>query len=465
MSARHIAVLDVGKTNAKLVLVDAATLDEIDVLTRPNRVLPAPPWPHFDVVALWTFCLDGLARLHAAHGVDAISVTTHGAAVALLDRDGGLAAPILDYEHDGPDTVAAEYDAIRPPFAETGSPRRGGGLNLGAQLYWQFGKVPGLQDRVQQIVPYPQFWGARLTGVAASDVTSLGCHTDLWAPFERRASSLVARLGVTVKLAPTRRPTEVLGRILPEIAEATGLSRETVVYCGIHDSNASLLPHLLGRKAPFGVVSTGTWVIAMAVGGAAVALDPARDTLVNVNALGDPVPSARFMGGREFDILTEGQGADVTEADIQRVLAAGTMVLPSVVQGSGPYPARKMRWIGEAPAVGSGRRMAAVSFYLALVTARCLSLAGHCGPVVVEGPFARNDCYLSMLATAADASVCPVASATGTAQGAALLAIEAGGAGALPAPGAPVVDPVPAYLPYCQAWRDRVAEPSAFQST
>ena len=38
MSARHIAVLDVGKTNAKLVLVDAATLDEIDVLTRPNRI-------------------------------------------------------------------------------------------------------------------------------------------------------------------------------------------------------------------------------------------------------------------------------------------------------------------------------------------------------------------------------------------------------------------------------------------
>ena len=63
---------------------------------------------------------------------------------------------------------------------------------------------------------------------------------------------------------------------------------------------------MAGAK-PFSVVSTGTWVIAMAVGGAAVELDPARDTLVNVNAFGEPVPSARFMGGREFATLV-GEG-------------------------------------------------------------------------------------------------------------------------------------------------------------
>ena len=43
----------------------------------------------------------------------------------------------------------------------------------------------------------------------------------------------------------------------------------TPVLTGIHDSNASLLPHLIDRKPPFAVVSTGTWVIAMAIGGGA----------------------------------------------------------------------------------------------------------------------------------------------------------------------------------------------------
>ena len=64
------------------------------------------------------------------------------------------------------------------------------------------------------------------------------------------------------------------------------------------------------------LVGRHTHPIAMAVGGADVTLDPARDTLVNVNAFGQAVPSARFMGGREHDLLLEGQLAEPTEADM-----------------------------------------------------------------------------------------------------------------------------------------------------
>ena len=157
MTPDHVAVIDIGKTNAKLALVETETLTEIGVETRPNRVLPGPPWPHFDLEGHWAFLLDALTRMHRAHGIDAISVTTHGAAAALLDADGGLAAPMLDYEHDGPDGVARAYDAIRPPFEETGSPRLPGGLNLGAQLHWMLGADPGLADRIAHIVTYPQY--------------------------------------------------------------------------------------------------------------------------------------------------------------------------------------------------------------------------------------------------------------------------------------------------------------------
>ena len=88
---RHIAVIDVGKTNAKLVLVDAITLREITVVTRPNTVLPGPPYPHFDLDGHWQFFVHHLRRFHATWGVDAISVTTHGAAAVLLDAAGQLA--------------------------------------------------------------------------------------------------------------------------------------------------------------------------------------------------------------------------------------------------------------------------------------------------------------------------------------------------------------------------------------
>ncbi len=421
MTQRHIAVIDIGKTNAKLALVDLGTLSEIAVVTRPNTVIDEPPWPHFDVAGHWEFLLDALSDFEASHGIDAISVTTHGACAALIGHDGELAAPVLDYEHTGPDDVAAEYDVIRPDFATTGSPRLGMGLNVGAQLFWQFRTDPALREKVRHVVTYPQYWGYRLTGVAATDVTSLGCHTDLWNPYLGAPSPLLARLGIADRLAPVHTPGDVLGPILPEIAARTGLAATTPVYCGIHDSNASLLPHLLDQPPPFGVVSTGTWVIAMAIGGADIPLDPKRDTLVNVNALGAPVPSARFMGGREHDMLMQGAATEPTEADMASILRSGIMLLPSVVAETGPFQGRHASWVGTEPEIGTGTRSAAIGFYLAMVSSHCLALVGHRGPILVEGPFARNRCYLEMLAAATGSDVHAMTGTTGTSEGAALL--------------------------------------------
>ncbi len=418
---RHVAVIDIGKTNAKLALVDLATLTEIAVLTTPNTVLPGGPWPHFDSEALWSFILSGLRDLHAAYRIDAISVTTHGACAALLGHDGALAAPVLDYEHNGPDALAEAYDAIRPPFTETGSPRLPMGLNLGAQLHWMFAADPGLLGRTATIVTWPQYWSQRLTGIAATDMTSLGTHTDLWNPHKAMFSTLPDRLNIRDRLAPARRSGDILGHVLPSVAAAAGLAPGTPVACGIHDSNASLYPHLLSREPPFAVVSTGTWVICMAIGGASVTLDPARDTLVNVNARGEPVPSARFMGGREFDLIRAGSNGIPTDADCAAVRARHLKLLPAVERRSGPFPGRTHRWTEAETDISNGERMAATAYYLAMMTAECLSMTGADGATLVEGPFARNTPFLDLLATATGRAVIPSLSATGTSVGAALL--------------------------------------------
>jgi len=418
---RHIAVIDVGKTNAKLALVDLHTLSEIAVITRPNTVRPGPPWPHFDTEGHWVFFLDGLRGFHREHRVDAISITTHGASIVLLDAKGDLAAPILDYEHTGPDGVADQYDAIRPPFAETGSPRLPMGLNVGAQLHWQFLADPGLHNRTAHILTYPQYWAHRLTGVVASDVTSIGCHTDLWLPGRGGYSDLVGRLNIAQKMAPVRKSNEVLGAILPYVAALTGLPADTPVVCGIHDSNASLYPHLLTQMGDFSVVSTGTWVIAMTIGNTDVVLDPSRDTLMNVNARGESTPSARFMGGREFEQIMGAHPFAVEQEDVGAVLADTLMLLPAVDRQSGPFQGVAMQWQGTEPAPGSGVRAAALSFYLAMMTQTCLRLTGATGPTIVEGPFARNAQYLAMLQAATGRPVLHTQSTTGTSIGAALL--------------------------------------------
>ena len=163
-------------------------------------------------------------------------------------------------------------------------------------------------------------------------------------------------------MAPARAASEILGPILPEIAQRTGLPPGTMVHCGIHDSNPSLLPHILMRDAPFSVISTGTWVIAMAIGGAPERLDPDRDTLLNVSALGDPVPSARFMGGRAFETIISGQYTEPAASHLDHVLTHGVMLLPAVIQDSGPFRGQQARWINGEPGLGTGQRAAAAGF-------------------------------------------------------------------------------------------------------
>ncbi len=422
---RTVAVVDVGKTNAKVALVSAEDGAELALKTAANPPRSDGLYRHFDVPKLWDFLCGALAEVQRETPVDAISITAHGSGGALITgaaEGDGLALPILDYEDPGPDELAAEYDAVRPPFAETLSPRLPAGLNLGAQIFWQQRKFAKEFAAARHYVNYPQYWAWRLTGVAATEMTSMGAHTDLWSPMGRSWSGLVERAGWQERLPPLRSAFDALGAVRPELARALGLDPSTPVHCGIHDSNASLLPHLMRREPPFTVVSTGTWVIIFAVGGSFEKLDPTRDTLANVNAFGEPIPCARFMGGREFEQLVGPTPAEATPADVDRVLGEKIMALPNFVPGVGPFPQAKGSWTHGLESLAPGERMTAASLYEALVTAESMAIAGAAGPVIVEGPFGRNRIFCAALSALRDTPVAPSGGRTGTTLGAALLA-------------------------------------------
>lgn len=454
-----VAVLDVGKSNAKAVLFELAEGRELMVRTMPNTVRRDGPYPHFDTDRIWRFALDAFREMAERHAIDAVSITTHGASVALIGED-DLALPVLDYEHPLPDEIQDAYDRVRPPFSETRSPRLPGGLNVGAQLFWLARAFPERFAAARQIVTYPQYWAWRLSGVASSEASSLGAHTDLWAPEAGRFSSLVVNEGWTERFAPLRSPFDALGPLRADVAAALGAGGHVKVHCGIHDSNASLLPHLLQRPTPFSVVSTGTWTIVFAVGSTPPALVPDRDTLMNVDAFRRPVPSARFMGGREFDILTGGRAEAPGAADVAAVLRGGVMALPTFSPGNGPYPQGQGRWIGDPETLSAPERTAAASLYLALTAARCLELVGAAGPIVVEGPFARNAVFAEGLALLAGRPVEMSSGTTGTSLGAALLT-SAGRTPSprreTPPPNSGLVDGA-ALRSYAASWRARADE-------
>ncbi|MDX2276632.1 MAG: hypothetical protein NW206_14365 [Hyphomonadaceae bacterium] len=408
MGQGGILVLDVGKTNAKLSLWsrDGRLLGAV---SRANAEAQAEGYLALDVAGVRGWLMEGLRHFASAHQIDAIVPIAHGAAAAFV-ADGRLAAPIMSYETDIPPSGA--YQRARDAFADTGSPILPNGLNLGAQLQHLSELRPDLYQGDAQIMPYPQFWAWVLSGVGASEVSSLGCHTDLWRVREQRFSNLADAAGWDKRFASVRRAADVLGPIRPEIAAETGLSPDCLVYCGAHDSNAAFYgarahPMLHGRDVT--VVSTGTWFVAMRapkVGDPGPGdLSAHRDTLINVGVDGQLIPSARFMGGREMEALigsddspmrTPQFAREIAPESMPEVFASGAMILPTFARGVGPFPDGEGRWSG-GELQGAARR-AAAGVYLALVTDASLSLIGARDAIVVEGRFAEDMSFLLMLA-------------------------------------------------------------------
>jgi sugar (pentulose or hexulose) kinase len=411
MSGGLVLVLDIGKTLAKLSLWSRDGV-MIARSTRPNDRHDAGRYVALDAAGIEAWMAETLTEF-AGHGrIEAIVPVGHGAAAAII-RDGKLACPPLDYEEAIPASERALYDADRDAFADTGSPALPDGLNLGAQIHHLERLHPDLLSGDAQILTWPQYWAWRLCGVAASEVTSLGCHTDLWRPRDGRPSELARKRGWAQRLAPLARAGDVLGTLSSEWSARTGLPSDVKVYCGLHDSNAALLAargFSQIAESDSTVVSTGTWFVAMRspADDRSVnlsALSEARDCLVNVDAYGKLIPSARFMGGREIETLT---GVDTRRIDIKPdqpalvaavadIVASGARVLPTFAPGFGPFAQHRGRWI-DMPLDQACRR-AAVSLYAALVADTSLDLIGARDTILVEGRFAEAEVFVRGLAS------------------------------------------------------------------
>jgi sugar (pentulose or hexulose) kinase len=412
MSERATVVLDVGKTLTKLSLwtPDGRLVAQCN---KPNERVETGAYVALDAGGIERFVTESLQGFAGLADVGAIIPVGHGAAAAVVDEQSGLVLPPLDYEHPIPTSIRRAYDEQRDEFAFTGSPALPDGLNLGAQLFFLESLQPDLLSDRRRIVPWAQYWSWVLSGVASCEVTSLGCHTDLWRPLARVPSQLAVNRGWSDHFAPLREAGSILGTLRPEWAERTGLSPDVRIYCGLHDSNAALVAarastELSNQEAS--ILSTGTWFVAMRTAGprgrvSINSLDEKRDCLMNVDVGSNPIPSARFMGGREIELLT---GLDTRRIDIvpdqpallasvPDVLSSKAMVLPTLTPGCGPFPHGRGRWIS-MPSDETHRRTA-VALYAALVADVSLELIRARERLLIEGRFSESQVFVRALAS------------------------------------------------------------------
>ena len=131
------------------------------------------------------------------------------------------------------------------------------------------------------------------------------------------------------------------------------------------------------------------------------------------------------MGGREYAAIAGDDAAapGVGMADVEALLAAGTMALPSFTPSGGPFPGTggKGRIVGPAPEAPCARA-ALASLYLALMTRVCLDLLRSRGQVIIDGAFVDERLFTGLLAALRPGQSVAVSSPRqGAALGAALL--------------------------------------------
>lgn len=398
----NTVVIDIGKTHAKLHVLDG-NFTSVFSKQMKNVVELKGDYPSINTSAIWQWLVEGIKDIAKNYSISAISITTHGATAALINsyapNSDGLVLPILDYEYQGITAATPEYVDMRPKFSETYSPDLPGGLNIGRQLYWLKKEFPEQFSSATDILMYPQYWAWRFTGQRYAEITSLGCHTDLWSLKEDDYSSLVDTLQCRDLLPPLKPAWFDCGEISPELREELGLSANCRVFNGIHDSNASFLRYRLTQgEAPFSVISTGTWTILMATQVPLENLDANKDMLANIDATGRAIACARFMGGREFEAVCDQAGSwlgeQFDENDMQDIIDKQVFALPDFSDGSGPFGGRYCEFIGGVNQISG---IALATLYCALMIDYQLDMLGAKGKIFIEGAFLKNPLLCALL--------------------------------------------------------------------
>jgi sugar (pentulose or hexulose) kinase len=421
--ASRIAVLDIGKTNLKL-LVASDDGWPLETLSIPNTANASDPYLSHDLAGLETWFLDALAKVSQRHAIGAVIATAHGCGAVLVDGDRPV-LPMMDYDAVSPPAIDEAYRRIAPAYREVFCGIGAGAMRLAKQLLWQECAFPAEFARAKTYLTIAQFFALRLGGRAASEISQLAAQGHIWDLVRHEPSSVMRERG-WAHLLPQRAPAgAVLGTVSAAVAKRTGLARSTEILCGVHDSNANLFRYKAAGMADASILSTGTWMIGFQRDLDPNKLDANSAMVLNIDVDGENVPSTLTMTGREYDLIRkEKSAADAAVlAALPKLVARRTLALPSFVGDDGLFPgaAHRGRIIGPAPETPAEWQGLAV-LYAAFSANRCLDSLGSSKRIIIDGGFAANLPFARALAALRPSQEISVSqSRDGTALGAALL--------------------------------------------
>lgn len=256
------AAVDIGASSGRVILGRVGSDGvQLEVIHRfPNGVVELDGGLRWNFDALFAEVLEGLraaATVAAAQGerIVSIGIDTWAVDYGLVNTAGELTAQPFSYRDDrsraAVEPVHRKLDPARL-YATTGL------QFLQFNTIYQLAAEKDL-DGLQALL-IPDLIAFLLTGVRRTEATNASTTGLFDAVAGEWATEFLSALGLRRDLFPPLiQPGETFGTLLPDVASAVGLPRDTkVVAVGSHDT-ASAVAAVPAREDDFAYISSGTW--------------------------------------------------------------------------------------------------------------------------------------------------------------------------------------------------------------
>lgn len=382
-------VLDIGKTNVKLTFVDSSNNKTLYSFRTKQENIIRHSIKILNSNSIYEWALTKIVFVGRKYSLDKFVCTAHGTSIALIGEQNQEILACTDYEYKF-DKIFDHYKRLAPNFNESFTPFLENGLNIGQQIYYLYKKNPKMIKNTKFILTYPQYIAWKLSGNFSSEISYLGCHTHLWDFKKNKLSSFVKKLRLENKFPPMRKAWEVIGQ--KKIANSN-----LQIVNGVHDSNASYLYFKNSNIKNFTLVTTGTWYIIFNQKTSLTNLNPNLDMLANIDVFGKPVPTIRFMGGREYDNLMKVFKITKNTKVLKNFNYKNYLIYPSYASG-GAFINKKIN-INFFKKLKKGQIYYLICLYIAFVINFSLNKMKSSNTIILDGPITKNITIMKILSS------------------------------------------------------------------
>ncbi|SHH48273.1 Sugar (pentulose or hexulose) kinase [Chryseolinea serpens] len=310
-------IFDVGKTNKKILLFDTHYRLVFESSVQLPEIKDEDGFPCEDVHALTNWIKVAFEKILSDERfeVKAVNFSAYGASFVYVDENLYPVLTLYNYLKPYPDsqktTFYEQYEGETEFSKTTASPVLGS-LNSGMQLFRLKKERPEIFAKIKYALHLPQYLSSIITKAAYSEITSIGCHTNLWNFKSNGYHDWVFQEGIKEKLPPILKSDESFSLSHRDTQIAVGI--------GLHDSSSALIPYLASFHEPFVLLSTGTWCISLNPfnNSTLSTQELENDCLCYLTYKGQPVKASRLFAGYEHEQKVR-QLADQYNVSVDRI--------------------------------------------------------------------------------------------------------------------------------------------------